>query len=183
MTTKLGSGPRISHLVVNVGDLDASHEFYTRVLGFEQCGELRDGNRLGRMRFYRGGADRHHDLALVQTKEELVDHETWTILQTRMGINHIAIAYPDRDAWLARIEHIQGIGVEFLVRGDHGMTHSAYIQDPDGNGIEVVYDLPESVWSGDVNAALNYFDGLPTTGAEALDDNINYVIFEPVAGD
>jgi len=32
-------------------------------------------------------------------------------------------------------------GVEFIVRGNHGMTHSAYIADPDGYGLEVLYNL------------------------------------------
>ena len=79
----------------------------------------------------------------------------------RVGVNHIAIAYPDREAWLTQLEHLKANGVEFIVRGNHGMTHSAYIADPDGYGIEVLYDLPEEVWSGDVDAALNYFEYLP----------------------
>ena len=41
------------------------------------------------------------------------------------------------------------------------MTHSAYIADPDGYGLEVLYNLPEEVWGGDVDAALNYFEYLP----------------------
>ena len=44
-------------------------------------------------------------------------------------------------------------GVEFLVRGNHGMTHSAYIADPDGYGLEVLYNLPADAWGGDVDAA------------------------------
>ncbi len=42
--------------------------------------------------------------------------------------------------------HLKANGVEFIVRGNHGMTHSAYIADPDGYGIEVLYELPEEVW-------------------------------------
>ena len=41
------------------------------------------------------------------------------------------------------------------------MTHSAYIADPDGYGLEIVYDVPAEVWEGDVDAALNYFEFLP----------------------
>lgn len=57
------------------------------------------------------------------------------------------------------------------------MTHSAYIVDPDGHGIDVLYDLPHDVWEGDVNAASSYFEPLPNTGAEALDDDTDYVRF------
>jgi catechol-2,3-dioxygenase len=66
-------------------------------------------------------------------------------------------------------------GVEFLVRGNHGMTHSAYVQDPDGNGIEVLYDVPAEDWEGDVNEALNHFEALPL---DSLDDTTDYVHFE-----
>jgi catechol-2,3-dioxygenase len=176
MSTASG-GPRIGHLVINVRDIDASHRFYTEVLGFEQCGALGPDSRIGRMQFYRGSQETHHDFAIVQTSHESVDPETWSIMTTRVGINHIAISYPTRDEFLARIKHVQDLGVEFLQRGNHGMTHSAYIQDPDGNGIEVIYDLPESVWGGDVNAALNYFEHLPLDGADSLLDSTDYMHF------
>jgi hypothetical protein len=57
------------------------------------------------------------------------------------------------------------------------MTHSLYLQDPDGNGVELVYDLPNEVWEGDVNAALNYFDYMPNVGDGALEDPTDYKVF------
>jgi catechol-2,3-dioxygenase len=113
----------------------------------------------------------------VQTKHDADEPRPWSILETHIGINHVALAYPDRDTWLARLKHVQETGWKFLVRGDHGMTHSLYLQDPDGNGIELVYDLPNEVWEGDVNAALNYFDNITTVGDEALEDSTNYKVF------
>jgi len=64
----------------------------------------------------------------------------------------VAIKYPDRASWLRQLEHLQAVGVPFNLRVNHGATHSAYISDPHGNGIEVLYDLPQSIWEGDVNA-------------------------------
>ena len=93
------------------------------------------------------------------------------------GIVHIALAYATRDEFLNQINHLQANGVEFVVRGNHGMTHSAYIVDPDGNGIEVLYDLPNEVWQGDVNAALSYFELLPNKGPDALEDPVDYPVF------
>ena len=90
-----------------------------------------------------------------------------------VGINHVAIGYPTREEWLARIRHLRDNGVEFAIRGNHGMTHSAYISDPDGNGIEVLYELPAEVWEGDVDAALNYFEMLPNDSVDhACDDEV-----------
>jgi catechol-2,3-dioxygenase len=178
MSDKTLSGPSISHLVLNVRDIEASHSFYTDALGFQQCGALTEGSRVGIMRFYRANPESHHEIALVQTKEESVDPETWSILATRIGINHIALNYGSREAFLARLAHLREVGVEFLNRGNHGMTHSLYVQDPDGNGIEVLYDVPSSEWQEDVNAALNYYETLPLDGDESLEDSTSYKRFE-----
>ena len=57
------------------------------------------------------------------------------------------------------------------------MTHSAYIEDPDGNGVEVHYTVPNAFWEGDVDAALSHFEMLPSSGPEMLDDTTDYVRF------
>lgn len=172
-------GPGLSHLVINVRDLDVSHAFYTDVLGFTQCGELGQPNRIGRMRFYRGDDSHHHHIALVQTLEETEPATQWSMIRTRVGINHIAFNYPTRESFLARVEHLLQLGVPILQRGNHGMTHSAYIEDPDGNGIECLYDVPAYAWEQNVDAALNFWEGLPREGDEALDDPTDYRVFVP----
>ena len=96
-----------------------------------------------------------------------------------VAINHVAITLPDRDAWLQQIAFLQSKGVQFHRRINHGMTHSVYISDPNGYGIEVLYELPRDVWGGDIDAALNYAESLPTEGAEALVDETDNV---PVFG-
>jgi catechol 2,3-dioxygenase len=173
----------IQHLVLRVRDIEVAHDFYTRVLGFQQCAAL-EPERFPdyKMRFYRGDETRHHDLALA----ELLDPSSapppespWSMFGRTPGIDHFAVCYPDRESWLNQIAWMQSQGVEFRVRGNHGMTHSAYVEDPDGNGVEVLYNLPEDVWAGDVNAALNHFDVLPNEGPESLVDDTDYVKFEP----
>ena len=173
-------GAVVQHLVLRVRDIEKSHHFYTEILGFEQCAALDPARYPWTMRFYRGDATRHHDLALAQLEhpEESAAPETpWRMFGTFAGIDHIAICYPSRDEWLAQIAWIQSQGVEFLVRGNHGMTHSAYVSDPDGNGIEVLYDVPAEMWEGDVNEALNHFEYIPATGPEALLDSTEYTRF------
>jgi catechol 2,3-dioxygenase len=171
------SRPAVSHLVLNVRDLNASHEFYTEMLGFEHCGTLHSDQV--DMRFYRGDGEHHHDIALVQMRnpESAPPVVRWKMFPEAAGIVHIALAYGTREAWLAQLEHLQAKGVEFLVRGNHGMTHSLYIADPDGNGIEVLYDLPSEIWQGDVDAALSYFENLPREGEDALQDSTDYPVF------
>src|SRR5436190_20187443 len=150
MSTTPSRGPSVNHLVLNVRAIEASHRFYTELLGFQQCGEL---THTMTMRFYRGSESTHHDLALVEVNEPApADSEQWSMEPKRVGVNHFAVAYPDRESWLAQLRHQKEAGVEVLVRGNHGMTHSAYIADPDGDGVEVLYNLPPDVWQDDVDA-------------------------------
>ena len=60
--------------------------------------------------------------------------------------------------------------MKFDRRVEHGMTHSLYIHDPNGYGVELLYELPREVWEGDIDSALNYAEQLPTEGPEALAD-------------
>lgn len=176
-------GPTLQHLALMVRDIEASHRFYTEAVGLEQCGKL-DQTIPGRegldFRFYRGAEDRHHDIALVQIPDPTefpAANTEWNMIENKMGINHFAICYPTREDFLERLRALQELGVEFRQRGNHGMTHSVYVSDPDGNGVEFLYELPESVWIGDVNGALNFWEDLDLEGEGALEDPTDYQVF------
>src|SRR5207245_5793221 len=78
---------------------------------------------------------------------------------------------------LHQLAVLQSKGVPFLRRLNHGMTHSVYIADPDGHGIEVLYELPREVWEGDIDGAQNYAEMLPTEGADSLVDRTENPVF------
>jgi catechol 2,3-dioxygenase len=166
----------INHLVLNVRDLEESHRFWTEIAGFRQVGELKprpDRPNPAKMRFYSGdrdGESHHHDIALVENRDLPKPPENWSMFGMPCAVNHIAITMPDREAWLRHLAYLQAKGVKFGRRVEHGMTHSLYINDPNGYGVEFVYDLPREVWEGDIDAALNWAKVLPTEGAEALED-------------
>lgn len=171
------SKPSVNHLVLQVRDIEASHRFYTEVLGFEQCGTLNTPVAPDAvMRFYRGHEDHHHDLALIQIPDpdSAPPVQSWDMFTNWPGLAHVALAYGTRDEWMSQLKHMQEVGVVPAIRGNHGMTHSAYVVDPDGHGIEVLYELPSDVWEGDVDAALSHFEPLPV---ESLDDDTDYVRF------
>src|SRR5579883_244538 len=175
----------VNHLVLNVRDMARSHDFWTQIMGFRQVGELDQrqgvGGRPGLwMRFYQGASGSHHDLALAQVADPsaIPEHDgSWSMLPRTTGLNHVAITWPDRDSWLRQLAWMQSQGVRFHSRIEHGMSHSAYVSDPDGHGIEVLYELPREVWEGDINAALNYARPQPREGAAALEDSTEYVVF------
>ena len=166
----------VTPLGLNVRDIEASHRFWTEMLGFHFVGEVPPGLggvRRGAMRFYSGMRDgrmHHHDIALVDTPD----------LAQPTGshpIGHVAIALPDREAWLRQLAFLQSRGVPFERRVEHGMTHSLYIRDPNGYSVELLYELPREAWEGDINAALNHYVAVPTEGAEALEDRAEYPAF------
>jgi catechol-2,3-dioxygenase len=52
------------------------------------------------------------------------------------------------------------------------VTHSVYISDPNGYGVELLYELPREMWENDIDAGINYFEPLPTEGDAALADDL-----------
>jgi catechol 2,3-dioxygenase len=185
MTGKRVSAVGINHVVLNVRDIEESHRFWTEVAGFQKVGELKATEKRPnppKMRFYSGdhgdGALSHHDLALVENKDLPAPPKEWSMFGMPSAVNHIAVAFPSREAWLQHIEYLQDNGVKFNRRVDHGMTHSVYINDPNGYGVEILYELPREVWEGDIDGALNFAENLPTEGKEALVDRTDVPKFK-----
>ena len=179
----------VNHVVLNVRDIEVSHRFWTEIVGFRCVAELKPqpGRVRPKMRFYSGVGDNgdlsHHDVALAEVprREGAAaaegPPETWSLMGPKIGLNHVAIAWPDRESWLKQLEFLQARGVTFHRRINHGMTHSVYISDPDGHGIEILYELPREVWGHDIDAAQNYAETLPTEGAAALEDRTDNPTF------
>ena len=168
-TTPVG----LNHLVLNVRDIEESHRFYTEIIGLRHVGSIRPRPDGRKMRFYSGDHDgklSHHDLALVENPNLPPLPEDWAMFDTPCAINHVAIGLPSREAWLRQLEYMQSKGVVFRRRVNHGMTHSLYISDPNGYGVELLYELPREMWENDIDGALNYAESLPTEGAAALED-------------
>jgi catechol-2,3-dioxygenase len=169
----------VNHIVLNVRNIEESHQFWTEVVGLRLVGKFRQlpGRK---MWFYSGiGPDglHHHDLALVENPNLPPPPANWGMWDMPMAINHIAIAYPSRQAWLRQLAYLQEKGVKFDRRIDHGMTHSLYLHDPNGYGVELVYELPREVWEGDIDAALNFAEVRPHEGPEALVDRTDVPTF------
>jgi len=169
----------LNHLVLNVRNLEDSHRFWTEIIGFKQVGELKatpTRPNPPKMRFYsgdHGGKLNHHDIALIENTDLPPPPSDWAMAGMPMAIGHIAITLPNRDAWLQQLAYLQSRGIKFNRRVEHGMTHSLYINDPNGYGVEFLYELPRDVWEGDIDAALNHAVALPTEGAEALADRVD----------
>jgi catechol 2,3-dioxygenase len=170
----------LNHIVINVRDMEESHRFWTEIVGLKQVGTFRRSAHMGptpQMRFYsgeHGGKLAHHDVALVENPNLPKPSAPWDLFGTPQAINHIAIAMPSREAWMKKLAELQARGVKFHRRINHGVTHSVYISDPNGYGVELLYELPREMWEADIDAGLNYFEVLPTEGEAALEDDIEH---------
>ncbi len=167
----------INHLVINVRDMEESHKFWTEILGFKQVGQ----SSRRPMRFYSGdhsGQMNHHDIALCENPNLPKPPENWAMFDLPVAINHIAITMPNREAWLKQLAWLRQNGVKFHRRVNHGMTHSLYISDPNGYGVEVLYELPREVWGENIQGALDYAEPVPTEGDEAFVDDTDYPKFK-----
>jgi catechol 2,3-dioxygenase len=168
----------VNHVVLNVRDIAESHRFWTEIVGLKQVGALRPRADMGptpKMRFYsgeHGGKMTHHDVALVENPNVPAPRAEWGLFGEPQALNHVAIAMPDRESWLEKLADLQARGVKFQLRINHGVTHSVYISDPNGYGVEILYELPREMWEGDIDAGLNYLELLPTEGQAALQDDL-----------
>jgi catechol 2,3-dioxygenase len=179
----------INHVVLNVRDMDTSHKFWTEIVELKQVGTLHLRPEMGktpRMQFYSGdheGKYTHHDVAPVENPN-LPPPAEWSLFDKPVAINHVAIAMPSREAFVEKLAELQEKGVKFNMRVNHGVTHSVYINDPNGYGVELLYELPREMWENDIDAGINYFEPLPTEGAAALVDDLeNAPSFGKVAAD
>jgi catechol 2,3-dioxygenase len=68
--------------------------------------------------------------------------------------------YPDRHELGRAVRRLAAHGHPVEHASDHGGTVSAYLEDPDGNGIELYYDRPRATWRNP--------DGTPVLRAERI---------------
>ena len=169
----------VNHVVLNVRDMEESHRFWTEIVGLKQVGFLKPRPEMAgapKMQFYSGDHDgkmTHHDVALVENPN-LPKPGDWQLFGAPVAINHVAISMGNREAFVAKLAELQQKGVKFNMRVNHGVTHSVYINDPNGYGVELLYELPRELWEGDINAGINYFEPLPTEGPGALEDDLEH---------
>jgi catechol 2,3-dioxygenase len=150
---------KIGHVSLTVADLDRQVEFYQKVIGLQLQG--RDGNTASL------GAGKDELLRLTQVSGAGRRRGT-------TGLYHFAIVLPDRR------ELARAIGRLFALRvrnypTDHIMTKTTYLDDVEGNGIELYTESPEDgTWSmanGDyvtVRADGSLSDGREPLDVEAL---------------
>ena len=130
----------LGHLVLYVHDLERSAAFYRDVLGWR---EVAGGNGgLPAAAFSSGRT--HHELLLIEVGDDAEEIPTGR----RVGLYHFGLKVGDSDDDLREaLDRLRAAGATIVGASDHTVTHSLYIQDPDGNEIELYVDVPGVDWT------------------------------------
>lgn len=132
----------LGHLVLYVRDLERSRRFYRDVLGFsplpiEDTGFPAAAFSSGRT---------HHELLLIEVGEQAAPIPRGR----RVGLYHFGLKVGTTDDELREaLAVLHANDVEVVGATDHGVTHSLYLLDPDGNEIELYIDVQPEVWRDD----------------------------------
>lgn len=135
---------RIGHIHLKVADLDRALAFYEGVLGFSVT------QKLGKSAAFLSAGGYHHHIGLNtwESKGGTPPPEGTT------GLYHTAILYPDRAALATALRRLMEAGYPLEGAADHGVSEAIYLRDPDGNGVELYCDRPESAWPRDAEGNL-----------------------------
>jgi catechol 2,3-dioxygenase len=140
MTTEPGV-KELGHLVLYVRDLERSVHFYRDALGWRQI--VPDASIGFPAAMFSGGRT-HHELLLIEVGPDAAPIPAGR----RVGLYHFGLKVGDSDEELvAMLRKLEDAGVQLVGTADHGMTHSLYLADPDGNEIELYIDVPGADWN------------------------------------
>lgn len=66
--------------------------------------------------------------------------------RTSAGLYHTAILYPSRKDLAEIVQRLLDADYPISGASDHGVSEAIYLQDPDGNGVELYRDRPKEQW-------------------------------------
>ena len=144
MSYAIPTGTRIGHVHLKVADLERSLRFYRDHLGFELQ------QYYGESAAFISAGGYHHHIGL----------NTWYSKEGKppppqaTGLYHTAILYPTREDLAQILKRLVEAGYPLTGASDHGVSEALYLDDPDGNGVELYWDKPREEWPTDVKGNL-----------------------------
>jgi catechol 2,3-dioxygenase len=134
----------LDHVNIYVRNAERSHRWYADVLGLHTQ-DIMTSPETGRVRavFLAADPDHAHDVALFEVGEDAPGPQ-----KGQVGLNHFAWKMASLDDLKEMHQRLKDKGVLFRV-ADHTVSIGIYFADPDGNGLEVYYELPRHQWHRD----------------------------------
>ncbi len=138
---------RIGHVHLKVSNLERSLAFYCGILGFEVT------TTYGTQAAFISAGGYHHHIGL----------NTWhsknapPAPEFGVGLYHTAIVYPTRKDLAIALKRL--IEAKYKLNGasDHGVSEALYLDDPDGNGVELYWDRPKELWAYNADGTIEMF--------------------------
>lgn len=123
----------IGYAHLHTADLSRSLDFYGEKMGFRRMAD-EDGTAV----LSADGSTPHL---------KLTEHRDWLPKPRRStGLYHVAIRLPDRQALSNVFSRLVSFRYPFGGFSDHLVSEALYLDDPDGNGLELYHDRPRSDW-------------------------------------
>lgn len=144
MSYTIPANTHIGHVHLKVSDLDKALAFYKDLLGFEIM------QRYGTQAVFISAGGYHHHIGL----------NTWyskgalPAPKNSAGLFHTAILYPTRKDLAVALQRLLDAKYPLTGFADHGVSEAIYLDDPDGNGVELYWDKPKEQWPIDKDGNL-----------------------------
>jgi len=138
---------RIGHVHLKVSDLERSLDFYCGLLGFELT------TRYGKDAAFISAGGYHHHIGL----------NTWysknapPAEKNSVGLFHTAVLFPTRKDLAVIYDRLRRAYYPLTGASDHGVSEALYLNDPDGNGVELYCDRPKEQWNYREEGTLQMF--------------------------
>jgi catechol 2,3-dioxygenase len=136
MSYTIPAQTHIGHVHLKVADLDRALSFYKDLLGFEIT------QRYGDSAVFISAGGYHHHIGL----------NTWHSKNAgpapvrAAGLYHLAIVYPTRKDLAVIFKRLTDAEYPLTGASDHGVSEAIYLNDLDGNGVELYWDRPKEQW-------------------------------------
>jgi catechol 2,3-dioxygenase len=137
----------IGHVHLKVADLERALSFYRDVLGFDVTA------RYGDQAAFLSAGGYHHHIGL----------NTWESAgappppRRSTGLYHVALRYPDRHTLADALRRVLDAGIPLSGASDHGVSEAIYLEDYDGNGVELYYDRPREEWPRNADGGIDIY--------------------------
>jgi catechol 2,3-dioxygenase len=141
---KIPAGTKIGHVHLKVSNLERSLDFYQGLLGFEIM------QYYGSSAVFISAGGYHHHIGLNTWHSK----DAGPASVKSAGLYHVAILYPERRDLALVLKRLLDAGYPLTGASDHGVSEAIYLNDPDGNGIELYRDKPRDQWPFEKDGSL-----------------------------
>ena len=130
----LDQNTSLASVALKVKDLDKMIGFYRHVLGFHLINEENDMAIMGI------GSKRKKLLGLIREPDGKEGSNTLT------GLYHVAFVLPSREEFGLFLKHLMIMDYPIEGKSDHGYAECVYLNDPEGNRVNIGWDRPKEEW-------------------------------------